>query len=80
MKELLKFSASWCGPCKSLHKIMSGANLGVNIKEVDIDDNPDLAVHYGIRSVPTLVLLEDGKEVKRMFGVKKAEELKEWLS
>lgn len=80
MKELLKFSASWCGPCKSLSKIISGTDLGVQMKEVDIDENPDLAVHYGIRSVPTLVLLEDGKEIKRMMGVKKAEELKAWLS
>lgn len=80
MKELIKFSASWCGPCKSLSKIMSEVDLGVKVKEIDVDDNPDLAVHYGIRSVPTLVLLEDEKEVKRMSGVKKAEELKEWLS
>lgn len=80
MKELLKFSASWCGPCKTMSKIMSETNLGINVKEIDIDENGDLAVHYGIRSVPTILLMEDGKEIKRMSGVKKAEELKEWLS
>lgn len=79
MKEILKFSASWCGPCKTMSKIISDSDLYVDVREVDIDENPDLAVHYGIRSVPTLVLLEDGKEIKRMSGVKKGEELKAWI-
>lgn len=79
MKELLKFSASWCGPCKSLSKIMSEVDLGVKVKEIDIEDDPDLAIQYGIRSVPTLILIEGEKEIKRMSGVKKAEELKQWV-
>jgi thioredoxin 1 len=79
MKELIKFSASWCGPCKMLSTIMEGVDFGVPVKEIDIDENMDLAKQYGVRGVPTLVLTEDGKEVKRTSGVMTEEKLKQWL-
>ena len=79
MKELLKFKAVWCGPCKSLSNIMEGVDFGVKVTEVDIDEDMDTTIKYGIRGVPTMVLLEDGKEVKRTSGVMRLEELKAWL-
>lgn len=79
MKELLKFQATWCGPCKSLSKIMEGADLGIFVKEIDIDEDTAMTVKYQIRGVPTLILLEDGKEVKRTSGAKTLDALKTWL-
>ena len=79
MKELIKFSAAWCGPCKMLSKVMEGADLGIPVKEVDIDEQFEVAATYQIRGVPTLVLLEDGKEVKRKTGMMQLKELKEFI-
>lgn len=79
MKELLKFKAVWCGPCKSLSNIMEGTDFGVPVREIDIDDDMEAASKYMIRGVPTLVLVEDGKEVKRMTGVQPVDKIKAWL-
>lgn len=79
MKKLLKFKAVWCGPCKTLSNIMEGVDLGVEVVEVDVDEDMEMAVKYNIRGVPTLVLLDDGIEVKRTSGVQNLEKLKQWL-
>lgn len=79
MKQLLKFKAVWCGPCKSLSNIMEGVDFGVPVVEIDIDDDFETAVKYNIRNVPTLVLVEDEKELKRFSGVMRADQIKNWL-
>ena len=80
MKELIKFSASWCQPCKQLAGSMKYVDFkDVEVKEVDIDENMELAAQYGIRSVPTMVLLEDGKEVKRHTGVLMADGIENFI-
>ena len=61
-----------------LAKNLETAQLTVPVEEIDIDEKTDMSVEYKIRGVPTLVMLEDGKEVKRVSGVKTAAELKEW--
>jgi thioredoxin 1 len=76
MKEIYKFSASWCQPCKMLSKVMAGTELGVPVREIDIDDEFELANKYQIRGVPTLVLLDDGVEIKRKSGMMQAPDLK----
>ena len=74
--RVLKFSASWCQPCKALAEQMKD----ISTENIDIDENTELAVKYGIRGVPTLVVLDDSdKEIKRMSGVRTNAELKEWL-
>jgi thioredoxin 1 len=80
MKQLLKFSASWCGPCKSLAANFKYVDLGdVELKEIDVDENTEQAQKYGIRGVPTLILLEDGVEVKRTSGVLMADKIEEFI-
>lgn len=69
MKEIIKFSASWCQPCKQLKRALEGVDLGVNIVEIDIDKDFELALKYKVQSVPTLVLLEDEVEKKRLVGM-----------
>lgn len=77
--EVLRFTASWCQPCKALAQQLNELGLTENITVVDIDDNPTLAQKYGIRSVPTLVAIENEKEIKRMVGVKAKDILVEWF-
>lgn len=79
-KKILRFSATWCQPCKMLAKNLETAQLDIPVEYVDIDSNATLTDDYGIRGVPTLVLLDDGKEVSRLVGVKTADELKAWAS
>jgi len=63
--EVLKFSASWCGPCRVLYNTLKDVE---GITQVDIDKDMETARKYGIRSVPTLVFLKDDKEVHRQSG------------
>jgi thioredoxin 1 len=78
MKRIIRFTASWCGPCKSLATNLENANLTLPIEVVDIDVHDDLAREYGIRGVPTLVMLDENIEVKRLVGAKTVNELQEW--
>jgi len=78
MKRVLRFTASWCGPCKALAMNLENANLTMPIEVVDIDIHPDVAAEYGIRGVPTLVMLNENIEVKRLVGAKTVNELQEW--
>jgi thioredoxin 1 len=80
MKKLLKFSATWCGPCKSLSNNFKHVDLGdVELVSIDIEEDGASAIQYGIRGVPTLVLLEDDKEVKRKTGVLMADQIQEFI-
>ena len=77
--RLIRFTASWCQPCKTLAKNLEKADLNIPIEVVDVDVHEELAIKYGIRSVPTLILNNNGDE-KRLVGVKSPEEIKEWIS
>lgn len=78
--KILKFSATWCQPCKALSKTMEALDLGVRVEEIDIDQNDQLAAEFKIRGVPTLILVRDGKEVARTSGTKTAEQLKQFVA
>ena len=78
--KLLKFSASWCGPCKMLSKTMEGLDLGMPVEHLDIDEYQILARTYGIQAVPTVILLDaTGEEYKRFSGAKSKGEIEAWL-
>jgi thioredoxin-like negative regulator of GroEL len=79
MKRILRFTASWCGPCKSMAMNLETANLGFPIEVVDIDIHPEIAQEYGIRSVPTLVLLDENTQIDRIIGTKTVNQLQEWV-
>jgi thioredoxin 1 len=63
--EVLKFSATWCGPCRVLAQTLKDVE---GITNIDIDKDQETPAKYGIRSVPTLVFLKDGVEVHRQSG------------
>ena len=70
MKTILYFTASWCGPCKALAPRMEKLSGQINYKKIDVDGNQDLSIKYGVRNVPSLVLVnENGEELNRMVGV-----------
>ena len=68
MKEYLYFSAPWCGPCKMLSPVMEQVGNTIPVNKINVDEQSDLAQRYGIRSVPTVVLLENQIEVKSIIG------------
>ena len=79
MKRVIRFTASWCQPCKMLAKNLESLNTDIPIEVYDIDEKPEYATEFGIRGVPTLVMLDGNFEVKRMVGVKSLKELNDWL-
>jgi thioredoxin 1 len=71
MVEVKKFSASWCGPCKTLAPTFNevkNSYTGVTFTEYDIDENSDVASQHGIRSVPTVIIEKDGVQLQRIMG------------
>lgn len=82
MLTLLKFKADWCKPCQALKPAIEQLDADDDqliVKEVDIDDNPQLRAEYYVRTIPTLVLIKDGKEVARRNGGGTLTELKEFV-
>lgn len=79
--KVLKFHATWCGPCQGLGMVIDGIdNLPMIVESVDIDDNMQMAQKYGVRSVPTMVIVnDDGSEVKRKTGSMNENQLLEFL-
>lgn len=67
-KTLVDFYANWCGPCKMIAPELEKAESSVKVVKVDVDEFEDLAKEYGVMSIPTLILFEDGKELKRNIG------------
>jgi len=83
MLTLIDFYAEWCGPCHAIKPVIESVMKDyvekVELKEIDVDKNPSDAQKYGVMSIPTLVLLKEGKEVDRKVGLLSEEALKSWL-
>jgi thioredoxin 1 len=69
MKEILYFSAPWCGPCRNFKPIMESVSNSMPVRFINVDENPQLAAQYNVRSVPMLVFLKDGQEADKTIGV-----------
>ena len=76
MKQILYFSAPWCAPCKSFGPTMDRvASSVILLTKINIDYDATAPAKYSIKSVPTVVLTENGQEVKRFVGVKSHQEV-----
>lgn len=82
MRHLLYFTAEWCNPCKRTRPIVEELNRDgiVDVQFIDADDNIDLLKTYEVRAIPTFILIEDNKEVRRMNGAKTREQFEEFLN
>ena len=80
MKKILYFSAAWCGSCKMLGPIMESLSGQINYEKIDVDNNQDLSIQYGVRNVPTLVLVENEEAVGRLVGVQSKEAILEFYN
>ena len=82
-KVLIDFYADWCGPCKMMAPVVEeiAEELAGKIKvgKVNVDENQDLAMQYGIMSIPTLVVIENGETVRTLVGFRSKQELLEIL-
>jgi thioredoxin 1 len=75
---VIDFWAEWCGPCRTLGPIVDKVaeqNSDVLIGKVNVDDNSGLAQEYGVRGIPTLVFLKNGKVSQKLVGVVSAEKI-----
>ena len=71
---VVDFWAEWCGPCKLIGPIIDELadeldTEKVSVGKVDVDNNPNLSFQYKVRSIPTILIIKDGKEVDRQVGV-----------
>jgi len=80
-KTIVDFYATWCGPCKMLGPIFEEVSkeVDINFVKVDIDNHEKLCREYKVMSVPTLILFENGKEVKRNIGFMPKDKLIEFI-
>ena len=69
---LVDFWAEWCGPCKSIAPVIEEIAVEykgkVKVGKVDVDQNNQIAMQFGVRSIPTLLILKEGKVVKQLVG------------
>ena len=69
MKKILYFSAAWCGPCKNFKPIMEQVSREIPVEFIDVDANPQLVAEYGVRNIPTLVIVNNGQVSSKQAGV-----------
>ena len=84
MITLIDFYADWCGPCQAVKpfvkKIAQEMSDKLKVEEVNVDIENDKASDYGVMSIPTFVILKDGKEVDRRIGAMDEATLRNWVN
>lgn len=81
-RVLVDFHAEWCGPCRMLGPILddiSQSNDEVQILKVDVDEANEVAAKYGVMSIPTMILFENGEVKDTKVGVSTKEEILDWI-
>ena len=79
---LIDFYADWCGPCKMFSPIVESVaaeNEDIKVVKIDVDNAQDIAIKYQVMSIPTTVVIKDGKEVNRAVGMMSKSDLLEMV-
>lgn len=79
---LVDFYADWCGPCQMLVPTLerlSEANSGADIVKLNVDNAEDVAMEYGVMSIPTMILFKDGQKVDQKVGVISYDDIHSWI-
>ena len=80
---VVDFWAGWCAPCQTMAPVVEAAarNLrpGVRVAKVEVEQNPQTAGRFGIRSIPTIILFRNGQEVDRVAGAMQANQFEPWV-
>ncbi|MEM7694909.1 MAG: thioredoxin [Pseudomonadota bacterium] len=80
---VVDFWAEWCGPCKmiapSLEEISAEMGGQVKIAKLNVDENQETAMKYGVRSIPTLIMFKNGEQVSQQVGAAPKGKLVDWI-
>ncbi len=79
---LVDFWAAWCGPCKMLSPVVdqiAEENPDIKVGKINVDDEPELAGQFGVMSIPTLLMIKEGKVAAQAVGFRPKEQLVEML-
>ena len=82
MTHVLYFTADWCGPCKKVRPIVEELNRDqseIKFQLIDVDSEGELARKFEVRSIPTFIKIEDGKEVARVTGAQTKKDLEKFI-
>jgi thioredoxin 1 len=81
---LVDFWAEWCGPCKMMEgplEEIAGEQSGkLNVVKLNVDENQQTAMQYGVMSIPTMIVFKDGQEMKRLVGARSRTQLEAELA
>ena len=81
---VVDFWAEWCGPCRmispALEEIATELDGKVKIVKLNVDENPETSIKYGVRSIPTLIMFKNGEPVSMQVGAKPKSALSDWIT